>query len=307
MNTVNNSPLLLPFTKMQGLGNDFVVLDFINHPMNLSNAQFAQIADRRFGIGCDQILIVETSDVAGIDFRYRIHNADGSEVGQCGNGARCFVEFVRAKGLTDKTTISVATCSGTMTLHSLGDHQVRVNMGKVSFAPDDVPFIAEQPQDLYELVIEDPSNGNETLPEILPEKLSIAVANIGNPHALILVDDVATAPVEHLGPLVESHARFPERVNVSFMQILSRQSVNLRVYERGSGETLACGSGACAAVAMGQALGHLDDTVIVNLPGGTLSITQDEEHAILMTGPANFVFEGVYELASNAQATVTEK
>ena len=295
MNTVNNSSLLLPFTKMQGLGNDFVVLDFINHPMNLSNAQFAQIADRRFGIGCDQILIVEASDIADIDFRYRIHNADGSEVGQCGNGARCFVEFVRAKGLTDKTTISVATSSGTMTLHSLGNHQVRVNMGKVSFAPQDVPFIAEHTQDMYELNIDATQRSSETL----PKTVSIAVANIGNPHALLLVDDVATAPVEHLGPLVESHARFPERVNVSFMQIVSRQHVDLRVYERGSGETLACGSGACAAVAMGQALGHLDDNVTVNLPGGTLSITQDQDDAILMTGPANFVFEGVYELASN--------
>lgn len=273
----------ISFTKMQGLGNDFVVLDFVNHPLDLSNEQFAQIADRRFGIGCDQILIIEPSDREDADFRYRIHNADGSEVGQCGNGARCVVEFVRAKGLSDKNSIVVSTSSGLMTLKSLGDNQVTVNMGLIHFAPELIPFVSEQTQDSYPLNVAD-------------ETITISVANIGNPHALILVEDINTAPVEHLGPRIESHQQFPERVNVGFMQTLSRSEVNLRVYERGSGETLACGSGACAAVAMGQQLGLLDEDVQVHLPGGTLRIQRKDNEPIFMTGPAHFVFEGVYQL-----------
>jgi len=268
---------------MQGLGNDFVVLDFVNHPADLSNAQFAQIADRRFGIGCDQILIIEPSNESGVDFRYRIHNADGSEVGQCGNGARCFVEFVRAKGLSDKNSIVVSTSSGLMTLESLGDHQVMVNMGLIHFEPEKVPFLSEQTQDSYSL-------------DVAGEEVTISVANIGNPHALILVEDIDTAPVERLGPPIESHEQFPERVNVGFMQTLSRNEVNLRVYERGSGETLACGSGACAAVAMGQKLGLLDDEVQVNLLGGSLRIQHKSNEPVYMTGPAHFVFDGVYQL-----------
>lgn len=271
---------------MQGLGNDFVVLDFVNHPAKLSDAQFAQIADRRFGIGCDQILIIEPSDQANVDFRYRIHNADGSEVGQCGNGARCVVEFVRAKGLSNKKSIVVSTSSGLMTLKSLGNHQVTVDMGSIHFEPEKVPFISDHEQDQYSL-------------NVAGEAVTIAIANIGNPHALILVDDIKTAPVEQLGPSIESHELFPERVNVGFMQTLSRNAVNLRVYERGAGETLACGSGACAAVALGQKLGLLDEEVIVHLPGGSLQIQHkisEDNTSVYMTGPAHFVFEGVYQL-----------
>lgn len=276
----------IPFTKMQGLGNDFVVLDFVNHPVKLSDAQFAQIADRRFGIGCDQILIIEPSNQENVDFRYRIHNADGSEVGQCGNGARCVVEFVRAKGLSDKKSIVVSTSSGLMTLESLGEHQVTVDMGAVHFKPEKIPFISDREQSQYPL-------------DIAGESVTITVANIGNPHALMLVDDIKTAPVERLGPLLESHELFPERVNVGFMQTLSRNEVNLRVYERGAGETLACGSGACAAVAMGQKLGLLNEDVIVNLPGGSLQIQHKisgDNTSVYMTGPAHFVFDGIYQL-----------
>ena len=268
---------------MQGLGNDFVVLDFVNHPAKISDAQFAKIADRRFGIGCDQILIIEPSNESGVDFRYRIHNADGSEVGQCGNGARCVVEFVRAKGLSNKTSVVVSTSNGLMTLESLGDHQVKVNMGVIQFEPQHIPFVSDQTQDTYSL-------------DVAGELVTISVANIGNPHALILVEDTSTAPVERLGPLIESHAQFPERVNVGFMQVLSRNTVNLRVYERGAGETLACGSGACAAVAMGQNRGLLDEEVHVNLPGGRLFIQHQAPESVYMTGAAHFVFDGVYQL-----------
>ena len=275
----------IPFTKMQGLGNDFVVFDFVNHPAEISNEQFAQIADRRFGIGCDQILIIEPSNEAGVDFHYRIHNADGSEVGQCGNGARCVVEFARAKGLSNKTSIVVSTSSGLMTLESLGDHQVKVNMGLIKFEPEYIPFISDQIQETYLL-------------NVAGEEVTVSVANIGNPHALILVEDIDTAPVDHLGPAIESHPQFPERVNVGFMQILSRKAVNLRVFERGAGETLACGSGACAAVALGQKLGLLDEEVHVNLPGGSLRIQHKALEPIYMTGLAHFVFDGVYQLES---------
>ena len=273
----------IPFTKMQGLGNDFVVLDFVNNPIELSNAQFAQIADRHFGIGCDQILIIEPSNAAGVDFCYRIHNADGSEVGQCGNGARCVLEYVRAKGLSNKSSIVVSTSSGLMTLESLGNHQVKVNMGFIHFEPEHIPFVSDKTQETYSL-------------DVAGETVTISVANIGNPHALILVDDIKNAPVERLGPLIESHSQFPERVNVGFMQTLSRNEVNLRVYERGAGETLACGSGACAAVAMGQKLDLLDEEVLVNLPGGSLQIQHKGLEPVYMTGPAHFVFDGVYQL-----------
>ncbi len=274
----------LPFTKMQALGNDFVVLDFVHHPHQLRNNQYARIADRRFGIGCDQILIVEPTDQPEIDFRYRIYNADGSEVGQCGNGARCFVEYVRAKGLTDKRTITVVTSTSVMQLQSREDGLVTVDMGRARFAPEQIPFVAEQQQATYELELEEVT-------------VTIAIANVGNPHAVIVVDDISTAPVEQIGRQVESHTQFPERVNVGFMQCVSRSEINLRVFERGAGETLACGSGACAAVAAGQELGLLDTKVEVNLTGGGLSIMREgSDAAIMMTGPANFSFDGEYYL-----------
>ena len=275
--------LTIPFTKMQGLGNDFVVLDFVNHPATLTNQQYAHIADRRFGIGCDQILIVEPSDTQGIDFRYRIINADGSEVGQCGNGARCLAKFVQQHGLTDKTSIKVATSTSVMSLAANSSGDVTVNMGKVSFKPDQIPFDANNinyQSGLYAV----PLGENKTV--------SIAVANIGNPHCMLLVDDIDTAKVVELGSQLESHQRFPEKVNVSFMQMLSPSEIKLRVFERGAGETMACGSGACAAVAMGQQLGLLCENVTVRLLGGELNICQTAENDMMMTGAAEFCFKG---------------
>ncbi len=276
----------LPFTKMHGLGNDFVVLDFTKGILPISDAQFAQIADRRFGIGCDQILIVESSDLKGVDFKYRIHNADGSEVGQCGNGARCFVRYVYEKGLTDKTKITVTTKNGLMTLELLDDGLVKVNMGKIAFTPSKVPFIAERAQTLYDIEVEGSTH-------------QIAISNIGNPHTLLVVDDIKDAPLETLGRQLESHPRFPERVNVGFMEKVSDQEINLRVYERGTGETLACGSGACAAVAMAQSLDliNLTGLITVNLPGGKLHIEKLETDEMIMTGPARFSFSGEYPIS----------
>ena len=273
----------IQFTKMQGLGNDFVVLDFVNQPLNLSNEQFAHIADRRYGIGCDQILIIEPAKQENIDFQYRIVNADGSEVGQCGNGARCLVKFIHQQGLTDKKSLRVSTSSSVMELNANDDGTVTVDMGKATFTPESVPFIAESQQERYSIELE---NG---------ESVDISIANIGNPHCLILVDDITSAPVERIGTQLESHPRFPEKVNVSFMQMVSPSEINLRVYERGAGETLACGSGACATVAMAQELGLLCEDVTVNLPGGSLSIHRDvnsDNDNILMTGAAEFSFSG---------------
>ncbi len=277
----------LPFTKMQGLGNDFVVLDFVRHPVSLSNSQFSHIADRRFGVGCDQILIVEPSDEDNIDFRYRIVNADGSEVGQCGNGARCLVKFVREQGLTDKTIVNVSTSTSDMTLQANDDGSVTVDMGKVSFDPASVPFIADAMQDMYPVEID--NNGQK-------QTIEVAIANIGNPHCLLLVDDIDTAEVDRIGPQIESHNRFPEKVNVGFMQMISPNEIKLRVYERGAGETMACGSGACAAAAMGQNLGLLCDNVEVHLPGGPLHIQRTDNGNVLMTGAAEFSFTGEIQL-----------
>lgn len=273
---------------MQGLGNDFVVLDFVNNPVTLSNSQFAHIADRRFGVGCDQILIVEKAENTEVDFRYRIVNADGSEVGQCGNGARCLVKFVQAQGLTDKSTIRVATSTSVLELQANEDDSVTVDMGSVSFTPESVPFIADaghSPQ------MPKTEQGLYTI-ELDGETIDVAIANIGNPHCLVLVDNIDEAPVERIGPQLESHPRFPEKVNVGFMQMISPSDVKLRVYERGSGETLACGSGACAAVAMGQKLGLLCDDVTVQLLGGTLNIHHKEGATVMMTGAAEFSFTG---------------
>ncbi len=277
----------LPFTKMQGLGNDFVVLDFVRHPVSLSNSQFSHIADRRFGVGCDQILIVEPSDEDNIDFRYRIVNADGSEVGQCGNGARCLVKFVREQGLTDKTIVNVSTSTSDMTLQANDDGSVTVDMGKVSFDPASVPFIADAMQDMYPVEID--NKGQK-------QTIEVAIANIGNPHCLLLVDDIDTAEVDRIGPQIESHKRFPEKVNVGFMQMISPNEIKLRVYERGAGETMACGSGACAAAAMGQNLGLLCDNVEVHLPGGPLHIQRTDNGNVLMTGAAEFSFTGEIQL-----------
>src|SRR5690606_2079146 len=278
------------FTKMHGLGNDFVVLDGIRQSLPgdglpLPAEQIRRLADRHFGIGFDQLLVVQPARQSGVDFRYRIFNADGSEVNQCGNGARCFARFVREQGLTELHDIRVETAAGQMTLHSTDDGQVTVNMGAPRWAPADIPMNAKAEADTYLLV----ANNNA---------YEVGAVGLGNPHCTLLVENVDSAPVESVGPLLESHPDFPERVNVGFMQIVDRAHIRLRVFERGSGETLACGSGACAAVVCGQKRGLLDDTVEVALPGGTLRIHYDGSNGILMTGPASRVYDGVIREAA---------
>ena len=274
----------LLFTKMHGIGNDFVVLDGINQVVNLSSAQVQRIADRHFGVGCDQLLVVEAYAGEEADFRYRIFNADGSEVEQCGNGARCFARFVYDQGLTQKTTIPVMTASGLIVLNIQPNGQVMVNMGVPEFAPERIPFISERQQTLYNR-------------EIAGEWVSFSAVSMGNPHAVLQVTDVDTAPVGVLGPALEHHPSFPRRVNVGFMQVLGRDRIRLRVFERGSGETLACGTGACAAVVAGCIQGLLDMQVTVTLPGGDLQIRWDGEgQPVWMTGPAETVFRGTLRL-----------
>ncbi|GAB4299821.1 MAG: diaminopimelate epimerase [Thiohalomonadaceae bacterium] len=274
----------LPFVKMHGLGNDFVVIDAYRREVRLNSEQIRFLADRRFGIGCDQLLMVEQPTRRGVDFRYRIFNADGSEVEQCGNGARCFARFVRDEGLTSKDVIVVETAAGVITLYVEANGEVRVNMGAPRFDPPQIPFTADAEADKYPL-------------EVGGEPLAIGAVSMGNPHAVLRVEDIAAAEVERLGPLLESHPRFPRRINVGFMQIVDRNHIRLRVFERGAGETLACGTGACAAVAVGRRWGELDDTVRVDLPGGSLTIRWDGGNQPLwMTGPATRVFQGEIEL-----------
>lgn len=274
------SSMNISFSKMHGLGNDFVVIDAINQLVELTPEQVRFIADRRFGVGCDQLLLVERPRGEEAEFRYRIYNADGGEVQQCGNGARCFARFVVEQGLTSSRQIPVETAGGLIVLTLEEDGQVTVNMGVPRFAPADLPFVAEQQASSYTLQT---SQG----------EVSIAAVSMGNPHAVLQVEDVETANVENLGREIEQHARFPERVNVGFMQILSRDSIRLRVYERGAAETLACGTGACAAVAAGRMQGKLDECVKVSLPGGELVIRwHGENEPLFMTGPATRVFEG---------------
>jgi diaminopimelate epimerase len=270
----------LPFTKMHGLGNDFVVFDATRQPLPLTPARIRALADRHFGIGCDQVLLVEAADQPGVDFRYRIFNADGGEVEQCGNGARCFARFVHDRGLTDQRAIRVTTNTGIITLRLEDDGQVTVDMGRPRLDPPAIPFLADTQADRYSLQVGD-------------ERLTVGVVSMGNPHVVLTVPDVATAPVARLGPLLEQHPRFPNRVNVGFMTVVSRDHLRLRVYERGVGETLACGTGACAAMVVGQLQHALADTVQVDLPGGSLCIHWPGGDAtVRMTGPAVSVFEG---------------
>ena len=270
----------IAFTKMHGLGNDFVVIDAIHQPVRLSAEQVRFIADRHFGVGCDQVLLVESSSREEVDFRYRIFNADGDEVEQCGNGARCFARFVRDKGLTSKQEIRVETAAGEILLRVEADGRVTVDMGVPRFEPSAIPFEAESRADEYTL-------------EIDGERVTLGVVSMGNPHAVLRVDDVAQAPVARLGAAIESHPRFPRRVNVGFMEVVNRGLIRLRVFERGVGETLACGSGACAAMVMARQWGSIDDKVTVALPGGRLEIAwPGEGHPVMMTGPAEKVFEG---------------
>ena len=274
----------LSFTKMHGLGNDFVVFNAIDQQLALSAGQIRFIAERHFGIGCDQVLLVEAARSVETDFYYRIYNADGGEVEQCGNGARCFARFVRDQGLSEKNVLRVGTAKGVITLYHEEADLVRIDMGEPRFVPSQIPFDASQQALTYPI-------------ELDGESYQIGVLSMGNPHAVMLVDDVAHADVERLGPLLESHTLFPRRVNAGFMQVRSRSEIALRVYERGAGETLACGTGACAAVVSGIQRGLLDASVNVKVRGGELVISWSGDGApVWMTGPAEAVFEGMIDL-----------
>ncbi|MEO0316881.1 MAG: hypothetical protein RL404_558 [Pseudomonadota bacterium] len=281
----------LKFTKMHGAGNDFIVIDAINQQVNLSAEQWQRLADRRFGIGADQILVVERPSGQDIDFRYRIFNADGGEVEQCGNGARAFVKFVVDKGLTEQREIRVETMSGVIAPRLEDDGRITVNMGAPIFATERVPFDGKGLQSRA-------VGSTELWPlDIHGKTVEFAVVSMGNPHAVQVVADVDTAPVAEDGPAIEHHPRFPKRVNAGFMQVVNRHRINLRVFERGAGETLACGTGACAAVVAGISQGLLDSPVAVATRGGDLSIAWDGDHApVMLTGPAVSVFEGSVEI-----------
>ncbi len=275
---------MLKFVKMHGLGNDFVVIDAVRQIVELTPEQVRQIADRHFGVGCDQLLLVEPAQSADVDFRYRIFNADGSEVAQCGNGARCFARFVFEQGLSDKPVVQVETNQGRLTLRRDEDGNITVDMGVPQHDPAQIPLRVDQEANAYRVTV----NG---------ESWSFGAVSMGNPHAVLVVDEVENAPVSSLGPALESHALFPERVNVGFMQVLGPHHIRLRVFERGSGETLACGSGACGAVVVGIGQGLLESPVQVDLPGGSLSIHWlGRGKAVFMTGPAVTVFVGMIEL-----------
>jgi len=268
------------FSKMHGIGNDFVVIDLVTQTGRIRPQRVKELSDRNFGIGFDQMLIVERPSRPDVDFRYRIFNADGSEVENCGNGARCFARFVYDNHLTGKRDIKVETASGIMELHLTDDRQVVVDMGPAILEPARIPLVAEQFMPEYQREL--PGIGD----------IKFGAVSMGNPHAVIRVNDVDTAPVEKWGPIVEACEYFPNKVNVGFMQIVNPNEIRLRVFERGSGETLACGTGACAAVVSGQLRGWLQPGVLVHLPGGDLKIDWDGKNSVRMTGPAETVFEG---------------
>lgn len=275
----------LRFTKMHGLGNDFVVIDATRAPVELTRERVAAIADRHFGVGCDQLLVVEPASQPGVDFRYRIFNADGGEVEQCGNGARCFVRYVHDKGLTGKREILVETRSGVIAPRLRDDGLVTVDMGVPVLVPADVPFVSDSDAVVQPL-------------DVAGEMVAITAVSMGNPHAVQVVADVEAAPVVTQGALIERHPRFPARVNAGFMQVVDAHHIRLRVFERGAGETLACGTGACAAVVAGILRGLLESPVRVDTRGGALEIAwAGEGSPVLMTGPAVTVFEGELELA----------
>jgi diaminopimelate epimerase len=272
--------MVIEFTKMHGLGNDFMVVDMISQHAFLRPEQIRKLSDRRMGIGFDQLLLVEPPSKPSMDFKYRIFNADGSEVEQCGNGARCFAVFVRDRGLTDKSHIKVETCNADIELHIKEDGRVRVDMGVPILEPDQIPFVAEQAQSVYAVN----ADGGE---------LELSAVSMGNPHGVLLVEDVATSPVETLGPILESHSSFPNKANIGFMEVVHARFIKLRVFERGAGETMACGTGACAAVVSGIQRGLLESPVEVKLPGGNLNIEWDGagQH-LVMEGPATTVYQG---------------
>ncbi len=272
--------MLVRFTKMHGLGNDFMVIDAVSQRVRLTPKIVCRLADRHTGIGFDQLLLVEPPSRPDMDFRYRIFNADGSEVEHCGNGARCFGRFVRERRLTVKDEIHVETARGQAILYLLPDRQVDVDMGVPELSPAEIPFTAESQAATYRVE----ANG---------EQVELSAVSMGNPHGVVLVDNVDTAPVATLGPVLEAHPRFPKKANIGFMQVVNRGEIRLRVYERGAGETLACGTGACAAVVAGRLRGLLDEEVLVHLPGGDLRIRwAGEGQPLRMVGPATTVFEG---------------
>lgn len=270
----------LRFTKMHGAGNDFVMIDMISQSFTLRPKHVRRLADRHLGVGCDQVLVVEAPTQPEMDFRYRIYNSDGSEVEQCGNGARCFARFVREKKLTTKKIIRVETAGGPIELRVQDAQRVEVNMGSPRLEPADIPYLASQRSVSYQLKVQGHNQ-------------EIGAVSMGNPHAVLRVDDVSKADLEHLGPIVENTPEFPERANVGFMQVVSETEIRLRVFERSVGETLACGSGACAAVVYGILQGWLRDAVTVSLPGGKLSISwEGDGQPVMMTGPTAVSFEG---------------
>ena len=274
----------MQFSKMHGLGNDFMVVDAVTQNVYFSPELICRLANRHTGVGFDQLLVVEAPYDPELDFHYRIFNADGSEVAQCGNGARCFARFVKLKGLTNKREIKVSTQSGRMTLHVMDNDDVCVNMGEPEFEPQKVPFRAQKAEKTYII-------------RAMERTVLCGVVSMGNPHCVIQVEDIKTAEVELLGPVLEQHERFPERANIGFMQIVDRSNLHLRVFERGAGETKACGSGACAAVAIGISQGLLDKRVKVNLPGGSLLIEwKGEGNSLYMTGPATHIYDGIIQL-----------
>ena len=274
----------LKFSKMHGLGNDFVVFDGVRQSITLKPTQLRHLGDRHFGVGCDQILLVEKSGNPEVDFRYRIFNSDGGEVEQCGNGARCFVRFVHDQGLTEKREIRVETMRGEIRPRLEADGSITVDMGVPVFAPEKIPFVSPSDDVVQTLMVGD-------------DEIAITAVSMGNPHAVQVVVDIETAPVATQGPKIEVHPRFPQRVNAGFMQIVDRHSIRLRVFERGAGETLACGTGACAAVATGIARGLLDSPVRVTTHGGDLTIAWGGRGtSVLMSGPAVTVFTGEIEL-----------
>ena len=274
----------MQFSKMHGLGNDFMVVDAVTQNVFFSPELIRRLADRHLGVGFDQLLVVEPPYDPDLDFHYRIFNADGSEVSQCGNGARCFARFVRLKGLTNKRDIRVSTANGRMVLSVTEDDLVRVNMGEPNFEPSQVPFRANKAEKTY-------------IMRAAEQTVLCGVVSMGNPHCVIQVDDVDTAAVETLGPVMESHERFPERANIGFMQVVGRSHIRLRVYERGAGETQACGTGACAAAVAAISQGWMNSPVTLDLPGGRLTIEwEGPGHSVIMTGPAMRVYEGQVRL-----------
>lgn len=276
--------MLVRFTKMHGLGNDFMVLDLVTQRVKVTPKLVKKLGDRNFGVGFDQLLIVEPPTEPDVDFSYRIFNQDGSEVENCGNGARCFAKFVRDKRLTGSSEVVVQTANGRMVLKIHPDKRVEVNMGEPVLEPSEVPFEAADCADTYEVNVD--LDGEQ-------QTVVLSAVSMGNPHGVLLVESTEQAPIETLGPALEAHPRFPAKANIGFMQVLSRNEVNLRVYERGVGETSACGTGACAAVVAGKLRGQLDMPVTVHLPGGDLEIEwQGAGHPVIMTGPATTVYEG---------------